>query len=188
MRLAHLLAAVLIAATPAAALAQTVIPVDRFVGVDLHGGGTVNIRQGATQRVTLVEGDRTEARFEVNSRGQLNISPCRGWCVGNRHFEVDIETPDLNSVAIYGGGHIRAQGAFPAQGAVSAAIHGGGEIDMRAVPAQSASAAIHGGGKIVIFAQNSLGAAINGGGEIRYAGRPAVSSAIHGGGSVSPIQ
>lgn len=189
MRLAPLLAiAALAVFTPAIAAAETVVPVGKFIGVELHGGGSVNIHQGPVQRVTLVEGDPAVAHFEVNDRGRLIVSSCRGFCWGRNHLEVDIETPDLDAVAIYGGGRISAKGAFPAQGAVSAAIHGGGEIDMQDVPAQSASAAIHGGGKIIVAAQNSLEAAIYGGGSIRYLGRPTVNSAIHGGGSVSPVQ
>ena len=191
MRLAHLLAAAAIAiAAPGAASAQTVMPVDKFTSVDLHGGGKITIRQGPVQRVTLISGDPKDARFEVVDRdrgGRLVMSPCDGFCWGSHHFEVEIETPVLDGVAIHGGGHITAHGAFPAQGAVSASIHGGGDIDMKDVPAQSASAAIHGGGKIMVSARSSLAAEIYGGGSIRYLGQPTVSSSIHGGGSVSPL-
>jgi hypothetical protein len=191
MRLAHLLAAAAITlAAPAAASAQTVMPVQKFTSVDLHGGGMITIRQGPVQRVTLVSGDPQVARFEVKDRGQggrLIISPCEGVCWGSHKLEVEIETPELNGIEIHGGGHITAHGAFPAQGAVSAAIHGGGDIDMKDVPAQSASVAIHGGGKILVSARNSLSASIYGGGAIRYVGQPSVNSEIHGGGSVSPL-
>ncbi|HLZ76696.1 GIN domain-containing protein [Phenylobacterium sp.] len=181
-------AAAALAIAPGIASAQTVEQVGKFTGVELHGGGTITIRQGPAQRVTLVRGDPAEARFEVDSRGHLIASPCRGSCWGIRHFDVEIETPDLNEVAIYGGGHISAKGAFPATGAMSAEIHGGGDIDVRDVPAQATSAAIHGGGKIFVSAQNRLEAAIHGGGAIHYVGHPTVNSEIHGGGSISPIQ
>jgi hypothetical protein len=188
MRLIQLLAAAVVAATPAIAAAETVMPVGRFTGVELHGGGTINIRQGAAQRVTLVRGDPAVARFTVDDRGRLIISPCDGFCWGTHRLEVDIETPDLNAIAIHGGGHIAAKGAFPAQGAVSVSILGGGDIDMKDVPAQSALVAIHGGGKIFVSAQSSLDARIYGGGAIRYLGHPAVNSSIHGGGTVSPLE
>jgi hypothetical protein len=192
MRFAPLFAAAAIVAiaAPVAALAQTVIPTDKFTAIDLRGGGTITIRQGPVQRVTLISGDPKRARFEVigsDHGGRLVMSPCDGACWGLHGFEVEIETPVLNGIDIHGGGHITAHGAFPAQAAVSAAIHGGGDIDMKDVPAQSASAAIHGGGKIYVTAQNSLSAEIVGGGVIRYAGHPAVSSSIHGGGAVSQI-
>jgi Putative auto-transporter adhesin, head GIN domain len=182
-----LAAAAALAVTPAIASAETVVPTSKFTGVELHGGGSINIHQGPVQRVTLVRGDPAVAHFTVNGRGRLIVSPCDGFCWGTHHLEVDIETPDLDAAEIHGGGHITAKGAFPAQGAVSVAILGGGDIDMKDVPAQSASAAIHGGGKIYISAQSSLEARIYGGGEIRYLGRPTVNSAIHGGGAVSPI-
>jgi hypothetical protein len=188
MRLAILAAATALAIAPTLAAAQTVEQVGKFTGVELHGGGTINIRQAPVQRVTLVSGDPREASFEVDGRGHLIASPCRRSCFGMRHFEVEIETPDLNEVAIYGGGHITAKGAFPAASAMSVAIHGGGDIDVRDVPAQATSVEIHGGGKIFVTAQNSLEAAIHGGGAIRYAGHPTVNSEIHGGGSISPIQ
>jgi hypothetical protein len=192
MRFAPLFAAaaVVAIAAPIAAFAQTVIPTERFTAIDLRGGGTITIRQGPVQRVTLVNGDAKHARFEVVDRdhgGRLVMSPCDGVCFGLHRFEVEIETPVLNGVDIHGGGHITAHGAFPAQAAVSAEIHGGGDIDMKDVPAQSASAEIHGGGKIYVTAQNSLSAEIMGGGVIRYAGHPSVSSSIHGGGAVTQI-
>ena len=191
MRFISLLAAGLmalpLASASVAAHAETPIKVDKFTSVELHGGGKIRIHQGPIQRVTLVEGNPDRARFHV-SGGKLIMSPCDGWCWGPNRFEVDIETPELNGAGINGGGVITAEGNFPAQGAVMASIHGGGDIDLRTVPAQSASASIYGGGKIYVAAQNSLDASIYGGGAIKYAGHPAVSSAIHGGGTVSSIQ
>jgi Putative auto-transporter adhesin, head GIN domain len=171
--------------------ARTVVPVEKFTAVELHGGGTVTIRQGPLQRVTLISDNPKVVGLKVTERdhgGRLIINSCRGFCIGGHYLEVEIETPELNGAAIRGGGAIHAEGAFPSQGAVAAAIHGGGEIDIKDVPAQSASASIMGGGKIVVAAQTNLSASIMGGGAIQYAGHPAVNSSIHGGGAVSPIQ
>lgn len=191
MRLAGLFAtAALVAApviaAPLAGSAQTVAPVDRFSSVELRGGGSITIHQGPQQRVTLVRGDPDRAQFHVHG-GKLVMSPCGHACWGPNRFEVDIETPVLNGAEIMGGGRIVAQGAFPAQDQVSAAIHGGGDIDLRSVPARTASAVIHGGGKIYVAAHDRLDASIFGGGWIRYAGRPAVNRSIFGGGSISPL-
>jgi hypothetical protein len=189
MHITHLLAAAVLAvAIPAGASAQTVETVGRFEAVELHGGGTIRIHQGPVQRVTLVRGDPAEASFEVRDGRRLVISPCRGFCMVSHHLEVEIETPQLSGASIMGGGHITADGNFPVQGAVKAVIHGGGGIDLGAVPAQSASAQINGGGKIVVAAQSSLSATIRGGGEIRYLGKPQVNTSIHGGGSVSSVR
>jgi hypothetical protein len=191
MRLAVLIAAATLAAAPAVAAAQTVVPVDRFDAVELHGGGTIMIRQGPVQRVTIIHGDPAVVRVEVTDRdhgGKLIISPCRGSCWSwHDNLEVQVETPDLGAVGIHGGGHIVAQGAFRPRAAVAANIYGGGVIDVKAMPAQAASAAIHGGGKILVAAQSSLAASIYGGGQIRYLGQPAVSTSIHGGGSVDSL-
>jgi hypothetical protein len=191
MRLATLFAAAVLTALPALACAETVVPVDRFNALELHGGGTITIRQAPVQRVTIIEATSERARVDVVDRaggGTLILAPCRGSCWGSNRFEVLVETPVMSSVSIMGGGHIVAEGAFAPQGAVSAVIHGGGVIDLKTMPAQSASAAIHGGGKIVVAAQSSLSASIAGGGSIRYLGQPAVSTSIHGGGSVDSIR
>jgi Putative auto-transporter adhesin, head GIN domain len=192
MRLAILFAAAALAAVPALAAAQTVVPADKFNAVELHGGGMITIRQGPVQRVTIIHGDPQITRVEVIDRdqgGKLIISPCRTSCfMMHNKLEVEVETPDLGAVGINGGGHIVAEGAFGSRAAVSAVIHGGGTIDIKAMPAQSASAAIHGGGKIIVAAQNSLSASISGGGSIRYVGQPAVSTSIHGGGSVDSLR
>lgn len=189
MRLATLFAAAtVLAAVPALACAATVVPVEKFNAVELHGGGTITIRQGPVQKVTVIEATSDRARVEVVDGGKLILAPCRGSCWGPNHFDVLVETPVMTSVAIMGGGHIVAEGNFAPQGAVSAVIHGGGVIDLKTMPAQAASAAIHGGGKIVVAAQNSLSASIAGGGSIRYLGQPSVSTSIHGGGSVDGIR
>ena len=191
MRLATLFAAAVLTAAPALATAAGVVPVEKFSAVELHGGGTITIRQAAVQRVTVIEATSDRARVEVVDRGdggKLILAPCRGNCWGPNHFDVLVETPVMSSVEIMGGGHIMAEGNFAPQGAVSAVIHGGGVIDLKTMPAQSASAAIHGGGKIVVAAQSSLSASIAGGGSIRYVGQPSVSTSIHGGGSVDPAR
>jgi len=193
MRLAHLLAAAaVLASVPAiAAAAEGAVSVDKFNAVELRGGGTITIRQGPVQRVTVIQDTSGKSSVEVVDRGdggKLVLSSCHGVCWGPNRFEVEVVTPVMSSVTINGGGHIVAEGAFAPQGAISAAIHGGGIIDLKSMPAQSASAQIHGGGKIVVAAQSSLSAGIYGGGSIRYVGQPAVSTSIHGGGSVDAIR
>ena len=121
---------------------------------------------------------------QLRGGGEVSLDVCDGNCPRNYHLRVDIQSPSAPDVAIAGGGLIRASGGFPAQRQLSAAISGGGKIDMLAVSAGSVNAAVHGGGLISVRARSSLSAAVNGGGEVRYAGNPAVSSAINGGGAV----
>jgi hypothetical protein len=175
-------------AASAPALATEVVPVPAFRSVQLRGGGELSIRPGPTQRVTIVEGAARITRFSVERDGSLKIDVCDGNCPRQYRLRVDIQSPYAPDVAIAGGGLIRASGGFPPQRQLSAAIMGGGKIDMLAVSAGSVNAAVHGGGLIAVRPRSSLSAAVSGGGEVRYAGHPAVSSAINGGGAVHRIR
>jgi hypothetical protein len=168
----------------APAPAGTDIPLAPFHAIGLHGGGHVVLRFGATQKVTLVKGDLKTARIEV-ADGALNLSPCRDTCFGRNDLEVEIASPNIDVVAIHGGGKIEAQGDFPKQAAIAVAVHGGGEIDIRALAVETVSAAVHGGGSILTTPMRALAAAVNGGGEIAYWGKPIVASSVHGGGAIT---
>ena len=187
MRLALLIASTALVVIPAAAAAQTV-PLPRFESIELSGGGSVTVRPGPVQRVTLRSGSTESTGFEVRDRGRLVIHACERHCPLRYDLEIEIETPELAAASVRGGGEIVADGAFRPQGSVSAAVSGGGKVDLRALQARTASAAVNGGGKILVSAQSSHSAAVNGGGSIRYVGEPSVSTAIHGGGSVEPIR
>lgn len=103
-------------------------------------------------------------------------------------LRIEIQSPNVPSLAVEGGGHIATRAGFTPQPELSAAIRGGGQIDARTVQAGTVAAAINGGGDIFVHARQALTAAIKGGGLIGYAGRPQVTSAISGGGAVRSIQ
>jgi len=174
-------------AASAPALATEVVPVPAFRSVQLRGGGEVSIRPGPVQRVTIVEGSSRITRFRVERDGKLRIDVCDGNCPRQYRLRIDIQSPSAPDVAIAGGGLIRASAGFPAQRQLSAAVSGGGKIDMLAVLASNVNAAVNGGGLISVRAGSNLSAAVNGGGEVRYSGDPQVSSAIRGGGAVQRI-
>jgi hypothetical protein len=167
-------------AAPAAA--QTPVNVGKFDALSLVGGGTVTVRHGPTHRVTLVRGDLGTSSVEVKKGGSLEIRACRRSCRDYR-LEVEVVTPDLDAVAITGGGSIRFTG-FPAQRSLAASVSGGGSLDTRGMAADSVAAAIKGGGTITAAPRRSLAASINGGGTVRYTGQPTRSVSINGGGSV----
>ena len=169
-------------AVPAAA--AEVVPVSLFSSVQLRGGGTVVVRPGPVQRVTIVNGSAQFTRVRVERGRQLTIDACNTRCPHNYDLRIEIVTPEAPDVAIQGGGEISAAPGFGAERELGMAISGGGVIDMRSVRASDISAAINGGGKILAGPSATLSAAVNGGGEIRYAGDPIVSTAIQGGGSV----
>lgn len=174
-------------ASTAPALATETVPVPAFRSVQLRGGGEVTLRHGPVQRVTLIEGSSRITRLRVQRDGQLRIDVCNGNCPRQYRLRVEIQSPSAPDVAIAGGGLIRALGGFAPQRRLSAAISGGGKIDVLAVPAGDVNAAVHGGGSISVRARSNLLAAVNGGGEVRYSGSPRVSSAINGGGAVHRI-
>jgi hypothetical protein len=176
------ISAALILATPATA--DTVVRLGHFNHIALHGGGEITLRHGEVQRVTLVRGSTEHTTFRLSADGELEIDACNFSCPHQYELKIEIVSPDIRGAAIDGGGEIRTDGAFPNQDKFSAAINGGGVIDVRAIRAASAEASVNGGGKILVTANVSLAASVAGGGEIVYRGKPAVSQSIAGGGSV----
>jgi hypothetical protein len=166
------------------AIAQTTVPLAHFNSIELHGGGHVVLRHGAQQRVTILQGSTQYTRLAIEESGKLVIDACNSDCPTHYDLEIEIVTPDIRAVAISGGGAIESAPGFPAQGSITAAVNGGGRIDMRNVAAQTGTAAVDGGGHIELRASDHLTAAVNGGGNIRYVGNPQVTTAIDGGGSV----
>ncbi|HEY0625456.1 MAG TPA: DUF2807 domain-containing protein [Allosphingosinicella sp.] len=185
-----LLAAVAITAAPLPLNAQTNVAVPQFEKIELRGGGTVRVRHGAQQRVTLIKGSTQYTSFDVVRSGgnggadQLVIRACNEQCPQRYDLEIEVVTPDVDGLAIKGGGSIDVVEGFPRQSALAAAIHGGGQIDARALPASSVAAAVNGGGSLMVRPASSLAAAVRGGGLIRYWGNPSVTQTVQGGGSI----
>jgi hypothetical protein len=169
---------------PASAFAAEVVPLGHFDSVGLEGGGHVTVKYGPQQRVTLLKGSTQYTRLRVENGHSLNIEACNDRCPHQYDLEVEIVTPVLEAAAISGGGDIVASGNLPGVDTFSAAVNGGGDIDVRAVHAKTAHAAVSGGGGIHLTASDTLNAAVSGGGEIVYNGNPQVNEAVNGGGSV----
>ena len=179
-----ILAATAAAALAAPAVAQTPVRVGVFDSIELRGGGEVIVRHGREHRVTIVSGDPSLASIEVDGDRDLVIRPCRSSCRDQR-LRVEVVAPELNAVAIHGGGTIRTEGAFPARGSLALAVNGGGSLDARALRADAVAVAIHGGGRIRTSPARTLAAAIRGGGAVFYTGDPRTTVSIDGGGTVS---
>jgi hypothetical protein len=161
-----------------------VVPVGQFDSVGLHGGGHVVLRYGTRERVTLLKGSMQYTHIAVENGRSLRIDTCNDNCPMRYELEVEIVMPRVTAVAITGGGHIESAPGFPTQGTITAAIHGGGNIDIRTIDATDATAAVDGGGRIRLRSDRHLTAAVNGGGSVGYSGAAEVTSAINGGGSV----
>jgi hypothetical protein len=182
MRAIYPLFALVFAASAPACAAED-IPLPNFNSVEFSGGGDVSIVPGPVQRVVLLSGSTQFTSFVVDRNGQLRIFACNERCPRNYPLHIRIEAPRVPNSAIRGGGTIAAAPGFGPKSRLSAAIQGGGTIDMRAVDASDVSAAVDGGGTISVRPR-TLSAAVHGGGEVRYLGNPQVSIAVAGGGDV----
>lgn len=182
MRTLRLLAVTALLTTSGAA--QTAIPVERFHSVALHNGGTVVVRHGAVQRVTIVSGDARTTQISVD-RGQLMIDGHGG----RRHsreyrLEVEVITPNVTAVSVSNGGTLRTAGAFPAQAAIDAHVEQGGRLDIRSIPVDAVFASVYSGGGIFTNARQALTAKITSGGSITYWGDARVQKTVRDGGAV----
>ena len=172
-----------LAALAAPAAAQTPVDVPRFDGVSVQGGGEVDVRHGAVQRVSFTATHPELVEIKVE-RGNLVIRPCRRSCRDQR-LKVEVVTPSLDAASIHGGGHLRIERGFPRRDSLALSVHGGGRLDAQHADADDVAAAIHGGGVIATGAPRSLAANIHGGGVIRTGAPRSLAVAIHGGGTVN---
>ena len=172
-------------AISAPALADEIIPVPQFRGVQLRGGGVVDVVPGPVERVSIVEGSSQFTQMHVDYGGKLVIDTCNQRCPTMYRMRVVIQSPRVPDLAISGGGQINTAAGFRPQPQLSVAIDGGGRIDAAAVDAVQVSAAVNGGGSITVRPRSTLSAAVNGGGHVRYFGNPVTSVAIRGGGAVT---
>ena len=178
-----LFAITLVAAVPA--IAAETVPVSSFRQIELRGGGNVFVRPAAVQRVTIVEGSGRVTSARVDRDGRLRIDACNGQCPRNYRLRMIIDTPNIEALAIKGGGTIVAARGFRHQRNFAAAIMGGGKLDARDIASTHVAAAVNGGGELLVSPIADLAGAVRGGGSIRYTGNPRVSSAVSGGGSIS---
>jgi hypothetical protein len=179
-----LFAFALVASAPA--LASELVPLPQFDAVELRGGGNVTVAAGPVERVTIVEGSTRFTRVHVDRNRTLKIETCDGACPPSYRLRVQIESPNVPTLVVDGGGSISAASGFGPQGRLVLAVNGGGIIDTRAVDAGDVTAAVNGGGKLFVRARSALTGAVHGGGSVLYWGNPQVTTAIQGGGSVQP--
>ncbi len=162
--------------------AQTVIATAPFRSVELQNGGSVIIRYGPMQRVTLLQSDAGEADVVVEG-SRLRISKCRT-CRHDRRLRVEVITPILESVTVAHGGTMALEDEFPAQTRLVATVSNGGRIDARALTAEQVTASVEQGGGIWTRASRRLDASVTQGGAITYWGEPTVRSNVEHGGVV----
>ena len=179
-----LAASALAALLPLTAQAAEVVPLAHFTKIALFGGGHVVLRHGARQQVTITTGSTQYTHFTQPNPGELQIDACNDECPHHYDLEIEIVSPDVDSVAVADGGEIVAKGDFPKRNIVNVGVRQGGAVDARALRGDLVNAAVNQGGSIKVAASGSLNAAVNQGGLIRYWGDPIVNQAIHDGGSI----
>lgn len=180
IRIVPLFAFALAASVPA--LAAELVPVPQFDAVGLRGGGSVTIVPGPVQRVSIIEGSSRFNRIYVEHGRSLRIDACNQYCPRHYNLKVEIQSPNVPTVAVDGGGEIRVAPGFRPQRQLVAAVNGGGTIDSRAMEAADVTAAVNGGGSLLVRAAARLTGAVRGGGTVRYWGNPQVTSVTQGGG------
>lgn len=186
MRMSRVLSAAVLSALALApsVAAQTVIPLGQFHSVHLSNGGTVILRHGPVQRVTLVSGDTRFTRVRVAGGQRLVIDNRVGECPRGYRMQLEIITPGLSAASVSNGGTIQAIGAFPAQPALDARVEQGGRLDIRAIPAETIDASVYSGGGIFIQPRQTLDGSVESGGIITYWGDPRVTRSVRDGGAV----
>jgi hypothetical protein len=178
----RLSALLIVVAAPAAA--QTTVPVAPFRSVEMHDGGHVILRHGATQRVTLLKGGVDCPRFTLADGDRLVIDKYKGQCSRGYKLEIEIITPYIDEIVASDGGVIQSRGSFPRQKEIEAAVRNGGTIDIRAIVTDRVTASVEEGGRILTKPQISLSASVASGGEITYWGDAHVESSVRNGGGV----
>ncbi|MFC3712118.1 GIN domain-containing protein [Sphingoaurantiacus capsulatus] len=176
------LAVLALTAVAAPAGAAVDVPTPAFSALSLNGGGTVTVKQGPTRKVTILRGDPKVSSFQVIERS-LRIRACPDGCPNNYKLEVLVTVPDIDALAVRGGGKVEMTG-FPAVEKLALSVQGGGLLDTRAVEARTVAASVEGGGGIRTWASKTLAASVRGGGGVRYKGSPTLATSVRGGGGV----
>jgi beta-lactamase regulating signal transducer with metallopeptidase domain len=182
--LAFFLATLSVGAEPAAR--QPGVPLTAsFSSVELRNGGTVNLIHGASQRVTVLDGEAQEASISIRDGGRLVIDRCPADCPHGHEFEVEVVTPGLAAIAVAEGGTIRSRGDFPRQAGIGVAVSQGGTIDVRSMDAANVTASVESGGRVFVKPASALTARIEQGGVVTYWGDAIVESSVRHGGAVT---
>lgn len=189
MRKLHLLAITqlfaLMLVTPAPAAAQTAVPLAAFRSVELHDGVSAILRNGPTQRVTLLKGSLDYTSVTIADGGRLVIEKCKGRCPRGYELEIEIVTPYIDGISVADGGTIQSRDSFPRQPAIRAAVSNGGSIDIRSMTVDVVTASVEEGGRIFTMPQTALTASVFEGGNITYWGDARVESSVRQGGVVT---
>jgi hypothetical protein len=151
-----------------------------FRSVELHSGGEVIVRHGATQRVETLSGS---PRISVAPGGRLIIDNRQG--PHQPRPRIAVTTPSLAAFSVDNGGRLVVDRGFPRQAVVVARVVNGGMLDLRRLAVGQVAETVNQGGVIFVRASDRLEASVSQGGNVTYWGNPAVKSSIRQGGVVA---
>lgn len=135
-----------------------------FSAITLHGWAEIRVRHGPEPRVRVIGGSASKAVYFVEN-GRLGVMACTQACPP-QNLVLEVTTPDLPSLAVIGGGVIKAQPGFPAPSSVGAAVTGGGIVDVSAVRSPSGRVDIMSGGSVIADPDTALETHITDGGSV----------------------
>src|SRR5262245_45270163 len=121
---------------PAVTMTREDVQVPTFTSVELRNGGRVTMRQGANQRVSIVNGDSNCVRITVE-RGDKLLIDHQSQCADDSRLEVEVVVTSLSAAAVSNGGLLLSSGAFAPQRELAAAVNEGGILDIRAMTVQN---------------------------------------------------
>jgi hypothetical protein len=177
--------------------------VSGFTGLSLSLPATVDVAQGASEKLTVTADDNVMAEIEtVVERGVLKLRFRKNFTSHNKvTIRIAVAVKALDSIAVSGSGDVSA----PALTATKLAIHiagsgntrvggradslevnisGSGDVDAARLDTKSTAVSIAGSGDAIVWARQALRARVAGSGDIRYLGDPAITKSIAGSGSV----
>ena len=165
--------------------AQTLVSVAPFRSIELHDGGHVILRHGATQTVSLLKGSMDCVQFTIADGNRLVINKYNDGCRRKYELEIEITTPDIAEILVADGGRIQSRGSFPQQAEIKTTVRNGGTIDVRTIVTDKVTAAVEEGGGIFVMPRVALLASIVNGGQLTYWGEARVESTVKHGGAVT---
>ncbi|HEU0027953.1 MAG TPA: head GIN domain-containing protein [Ktedonobacterales bacterium] len=177
--------------------------VSGFTGVALRGAGTLTIRQGNTESLTITTDDNllplltstvNNGVLELSGKERTIPRPTDG-------IKWDVTVKNLNSVSLTGAGIVNVEnlntssldtkisgaGTMNVSGRASAqsiSVTGAGNYNGRNFTAPTATVNISGAGNAFVNASEALDATVSGAGVVTYYGTPKVTQHISGAGTV----
>ena len=171
----------------------------KFSGIDLRAPADVVVSIGASPSITVSGPADVVPLLLTSIHDNVLTIELKEHVTLIRALKVAITTPSLEAVNLAGSGSMNASGingdslnlnvsgsgSIVASGqvnAVNVAIHGSGDVDVRAVHAEALHASVRGSGDLHAYASNAAIVDVAGSGDVQISGKPA-TKIVHRSGS-----